>query len=133
MPKTKVDLRILVCEDNLMNQKVVGLMLENLGYSCDLVDNGQKALDALASKHYDLVFMDCQMPVMDGYETVRRIRSSARTRHNLVVAMTAHALQGDREKCLAAGMDDYICKPISLEILDTTLKKWTNPINGLKG
>ncbi len=118
-------LRILVCEDNPMNQKVVRLMLEHLGYGCDLVKNGQEGLDALEKATYDIIFMDCQMPVMDGYDAVSRIRASPDKRHHVVVAMTAHALQGDKEKCIQAGMDDYIGKPLSMDVLAKILDKWS--------
>ncbi|MDB5103629.1 MAG: multi-sensor Hybrid histidine kinase [Fibrobacteres bacterium] len=121
--------RILVCEDNPMNQKVIRLMLEYLGYSSDLARNGEEALATLAMNPYDLIFMDCQMPVMDGYEATRRIRASASLSANVVIAMTAHAMMGDREKCLAAGMDDYISKPIARDLLETLLVKWSGLIS----
>ena len=123
------NVRILVCEDNPMNQKVVRLMLEHLGYGCDLVNNGMEGLDALEKHRYDIIFMDCQMPVMDGYDTVRRIRASAKTNHHIVVAMTAHTLPGDKEKCLEAGMDDYIDKPLSMGNLAALLEKWSRTLN----
>lgn len=122
--------RILVCEDNPMNQKVIRLMLEHLGHSSDLTCNGQEALDAMGAKTYDVVFMDCQMPVMDGYEATRRIRAVPGLRETVIIAMTAHAMLGDREKCLAAGMDDYISKPISFESLGNLVDYWTRSIGG---
>ncbi len=107
--------RILVVEDNTVNQKVALKMIEKAGYQADIAENGRKALKALETKHYDIVLMDVQMPEMDGLEATRRIRSqeSGVLNHNIpVIAMTAHAMHGDRELCLAAGMDDYTTKPI---------------------
>ncbi len=139
--------RLLLVEDNPANQQVAIGMLKQLGLTADVVANGQQALDALANKTYDLVLMDCQMPVMDGYEATRRIRNdelgireaevgqSTGSTDDLsnvatglsIIAMTAQAMTGDREKCLAAGMNDYISKPINSLELRRVLEKWLPP------
>jgi len=119
--------RILLAEDNIINQKVAVALLTKLGLHADAVANGEEALHALATLPYDLVLMDVQMPDMDGLTATRRIRSpdSAVLNHRIpVIAMTAHAMQGDQEICLAAGMDDYSPKPITFESLAAVLAKW---------
>ncbi len=120
-------LRILVAEDNLVNQKVASRFFAKLGYRVDLVGNGIEALSALDREAYDLVFMDCQMPELDGYEATRRIRSTpaAASAAVRIIAMTANAMQGDKEKCLEAGMDDYITKPIDLKSLQAAIDRNT--------
>ena len=121
------EVRILLVEDNHVNQKIALHFIENkFGYNADVVNNGREALESLERLDYDLVVMDCQMPEMDGYEATRIIRdskSSVRDHGIPIIAMTANAMKGDREKCLAVGMDDYIDKPINAE-------KFENMING---
>jgi CheY-like chemotaxis protein len=117
--------RVLLAEDNLVNQKVALIMLQKLGLEADVVATGVEALDALMGVAYDLILMDCQMPEMDGFEATRRIRERERgSRRIPVVAMTANAMVGDREKCLEAGMDDYIAKPVRAEALHRALSLW---------
>ncbi len=121
-PHDRSRYKILVVEDNTINQRVVMRMLEKEGYRCDVAANGKEALNALSRVSYDLVLMDCQMPLMDGYQATRHIRDlEAGKKHTPVIAMTAHALDGDRELCLAAGMDDYIAKPIRVSELHRIL------------
>jgi len=120
--------RILVVEDDAVNRMYIQALLTRLGQQCDLAENGLEAVQALEEQDYDLVLMDCRMPVMDGFEAVARIRdpaSKVRNHRIPVVALTANAMTGDREVCLAAGMDDYLSKPFELqqlaEILDRNL------------
>ena len=121
--------RILLAEDNLTNQAVAEAMLNKLDYCAHLVANGEEALHALRENDYDLVLMDCEMPTMDGYEATRRIRdcrAGTRDPHIPIIAITADAMTGDREKCLQAGMSDYIAKPVELQKLAHVLEKWLN-------
>ncbi len=121
---------ILIAEDNLVNQKIVTYMLAKLGYVADIVQNGKEAVDATGLKKYDLILMDVQMPVMDGLEAARTIRENQGDDHvSFIVAMTANAMQGDREECIAAGMDDYISKPIDLDSLKRIMEKCCNHDN----
>ncbi len=119
--------RLLLAEDNLVNQELALAMLESIGVKADVVEDGHAAIEAWSNKDYDLIFMDCQMPVLDGYDATRQIREleSAHQRgHTSIVAMTANAVKGDREQCLAAGMDDYLSKPFNRSDLVNVLKRW---------
>ena len=120
---------ILLVEDNRVNQLVAEAMISPLGYHVEIAENGRVALDKLANSdmRFDIIFMDCQMPEMDGYEATEKIRSDTlfdAYKKIPIIAMTANALKGDREKCFEAGMDDYLSKPIESEILQEKLLKW---------
>jgi len=117
--------RVLIAEDNPINQKVAIKVLTNLGYSTDLANNGAEALDRIRTGEYDVILMDCQMPVLDGFEATRAIRQLSTPLSNIpIIAVTANALEGERERCLAAGMDDYVAKPITKERLDEAIQRW---------
>lgn len=128
--RPRQSLRILLAEDNPVNQKVALRQLESLGYKADVVANGQEVLDLLQQVRYDLILMDCQMPVMDGYEATRRLRQQERRsgHRTVVIAITANAMQEDRERCLQAGMDDYLSKPVLKEDLERVLNHWSQRI-----
>jgi signal transduction histidine kinase/CheY-like chemotaxis protein len=124
-------IKILVAEDNIINQKLIRKILEKMGYNATIVADGEEVLQILGinkklvknqTEHFDLIFMDCQMPVIDGYETTKIIRKKEKIRQPYIVAMTANAMRGDKEKCLNAGMDDYISKPINLNEVKTAIK-----------
>ena len=117
--------RILVVEDNMVNQAVARRLLQKMGHEVDVANNGKEAVDAVSSKPYDFVIMDCQMPVMDGYAATNAIRKLESDVAALpILAMTAHALKGDRERCLAAGMNDYLTKPIDAKRLKAKVDHW---------
>ncbi len=119
--------RILVVEDNPVNQRVVTLLLQRFGCEVDVADNGLLALEATARSAYDLILMDCQMPEIDGFEATRRIRAQEKERRVPIIALTASALSGEREHCLSAGMDDYLSKPVRSDLLLEKLRIWLPP------
>jgi CheY-like chemotaxis protein len=128
MPEKAVSgkpLRILMAEDNPINQKVGKLILQRAGFVIDLVEDGSEALEAQRANPYDLILMDCQMPTMDGFEASRQIRQLDGPQP-VIVAVTANALVGERERCLQAGMDDYLSKPFQAEQLIGLVKKWVS-------
>jgi two-component system sensor histidine kinase/response regulator len=117
--------RILLAEDNVVNQRIAVKMLEKLGCRVDVAINGQRALEAIEATRYDLVLMDCQMPVMDGFEATRALRiREGDERRTPIVAMTANAMAGDRERCLEAGMDGYLTKPVRPDELTAAVSRW---------
>jgi len=116
---------LLVVEDNAVNQRVIEAMLAKRGFSVECAGNGREALSMLARREYALVFMDCQMPELDGYDATAAIRARENgSSRQAIVAMTAHAMKGDRERCIAAGMDDYLSKPLRPNQLDEVLERW---------
>lgn len=129
----RIPLRVLLTDDNVINQKVASRLLQQMGYKVDIANNGQEAIQALERQAYDLVFMDVQMPVLDGLEATRRIRQKQQAvsssphlqRPIYIIAMTANAMQGDREKCLGAGMNDYLPKPIRPEAIQSAIERLT--------
>ena len=142
----KKKIHILLAEDNIVNQKVALRLLEKLGYQADVVNNGREVLESIKKGIYNLIFMDVQMPEMDGYETTRAVRkmeyeiqSQLKSHLNLspdssthfripIIAMTAHTMKGDRERCLKEGMDDYVSKPIQLQTLAEALDRQISKI-----
>ena len=125
-PELSIDVnsvKLLLVEDHNINQRVAMGILKGLGITADIAQNGQEAVQAVSQIHYDIILMDIQMPVMDGYEATHAIRQQEGDTHNVIIAMTANAMQGDREKCLAAGMDDYISKPIKVEELVACIER----------
>lgn len=119
--------RVLIADDYMVNQELTQEMLEMMECEVDLADDGSEAIEKQQDNGYDIIFMDVQMPSMDGYEATKQIRKNEGSdRHTPIIAVTANALSGDKEKCLEAGMDDYISKPIKSEQLEAMLTKYAN-------
>jgi CheY-like chemotaxis protein len=121
-------IKILVAEDNAVNQKIAIKILGKLGYTVQIANNGKEAIQILANEHHDIVLMDVQMSEMDGLEATKNIRTQMKVQP-VIIALTANVLQGDRDACIQAGMNDYISKPIELGELTSKMKKWFAIIN----
>src|SRR4030095_12303782 len=126
--KRKSGLRILLAEDNPINQQVALILLQKAGYSVDAVETGAQAIEKIQANSYSAVLMDIQMPEMDGLEATRQIREVEKNsgQHIPIISRTAHAMQGDRERCLDAVMDDYVTKPLEPKVLFSALDRWAN-------
>jgi CheY-like chemotaxis protein len=124
-------LRVLLAEDNAINQKVAQQMLKKLGCVADVAQNGRETLHMMSEKEYDLVFMDVQMPEVDGLEATRLIRVNSDISQPYIVAMTANVMQEDREICRTAGMDDFVAKPVRLDEVSKALRRASNQINSI--
>jgi CheY-like chemotaxis protein len=123
-------MRVLIAEDHRTNQRVAEFMLKRLGCEVAIVENGADAVERCSREHFDLILMDCQMPVMDGFDATRRIRELGGTvSRTPIVALTANAMDGERERCIAAGMDDYLAKPIKLQSLQEKLNAWAGRLS----
>ncbi|MGD9201664.1 MAG: response regulator, partial [Chitinispirillia bacterium] len=126
--ESKKKLKILLVEDNAVNQKIVMKLLGKIGLFCDVASNGMEAVEIFSNKNYDMIFMDCQMPILSGFDATRAIReeesNSSSSKHIPIIAMTANAMKGDKDKCIDAGMDDYIAKPISFPEVIQIIEKW---------
>ncbi len=125
------NMRVLLCEDNEVNMKVAVTILKRFGFQLDFAENGQEALNKTMHIKYDMILMDCMMPIMDGFEATKKIREMEKERGEekatLIVALTANASEEDKNKCLEAGMDDFVAKPIKREAVEEMIKKWVNP------
>ena len=120
----KYPFNILIAEDNFINQKLIMKLFTVLGYDTNLATNGIETLDAMQRERYDLIFMDIQMPLMNGYEATKIIRAQNAADRPLIIAMTANANESDRIKCFEAGMDDYVTKPFTINILVKVINLW---------
>jgi two-component system, sensor histidine kinase len=124
-------LKILVVEDDFANQQVATLFLKRFGYQTEVAVNGQEALELAMDNQYGLIYMDCQMPVLDGFETCLQLRRRDNPNQSTaIVALTANMVSGINQRCLDAGMDDVICKPINMQVLETMTKRWFNQQSG---
>jgi CheY-like chemotaxis protein len=122
-----VPLKILLAEDNLMNQLIATKVFDSIGYKLDIADNGLKAVEKAKEQHYDLIFMDIQMPEMDGLEAAKHILSDMNGYiAPTIIAMTANAMKEDEEECLKAGMKDFISKPFTIDQIQKTIHRWSN-------
>ena len=120
--------RVLIVEDNPINQRVAVILANKLGFVADVANDGSEALDMVRDQFYNLILMDCQMPVMDGFEATRAIRAlSTAVSQVPIIAVTANVMEGQRDKCLAAGMNDYLPKPINKDVLGKAVDKWIPP------
>ncbi len=119
--------KVLLVEDNEINQELVLELLLSKGIEVETANDGRRALDLLEQERFDGVLMDCQMPVMDGYETTRHLRAQEKFKDLPILAMTANAMKGDREKVLSAGMNDHIAKPIKPDVMFSRMEKWIRP------
>jgi CheY-like chemotaxis protein/HPt (histidine-containing phosphotransfer) domain-containing protein len=127
--KLRLKIRVLVVEDNKTNRSLCALQLDLLGYAADTVEDGFQALEALSRRDYQIVLMDCEMPHMDGYEATAEIRRrEGQLKHTIIIALTAHAFVAVRKRCLAAGMDDFLAKPVTIKPLSTALDQWARRI-----
>jgi len=117
--------RVLIVEDNAINQRVAAILVSKLGFATDVAGHGAEAVDMVQKQNYDLILMDCQMPVMDGFEATKAIRNmQGPISRTPIIAVTANVSTGQREKCLEAGMNDYVAKPINREVLEKVIDKW---------
>jgi CheY-like chemotaxis protein/HPt (histidine-containing phosphotransfer) domain-containing protein len=128
LAKLEGDFKVLLAEDNEVNIEIALDMLKGLGLSVDCAANGREAVEAVQKQAYDLIFMDCQMPEMDGFEATQLIRQTARSAQPIIIAMTAYAMEGDKERCLAVGMDDYLPKPVTFSKLSELAEKYLQVI-----
>lgn len=128
-----MSLKILVVEDDFANQRVASLFLKKLGYEVDVAEHGHKAIELVANNEYRLIFMDCQMPVMDGFEATQKIRSLDGPNKNIpIIALTANVICGVNDECLDAGMNDVLNKPIQLDNMKQMLQTWLEPEESIK-
>ena len=138
-PASNRPLRLLLAEDNLVNQKVAGALLKKLGYRAEMVGNGRLVLDAVSRNEYDAILMDCQMPDLDGYQATRQLRRMEATGElgdrppHYIIALTANAMAGDRERCLDAGMDDFLTKPLDEKLLASALQRASATVHAMPG
>jgi CheY-like chemotaxis protein len=120
----ELPMQILIAEDNVINQQVIQYILQKLGYTPTIVQNGREAVDTAAANDFDIILMDLQMPDIDGLEATRMIRERTSDHQPVIIALTANAMEGDEEECLMAGMNDYLGKPVKLEEVIDKLQKW---------